>query len=196
MRALETKDFKFTLSEMDDTAGTFTGYAAIWGAVDSYGDVVNKGAFRHSLKDNGTFPLLWSHNVENPIGIIIPKEDGQGLKVEGHINLDVQRGKEIRSLMKQGAVSGLSIGYQVVKSDPDTVDKVNVRRLKEIKLWEISPVVFQACPGATVGAVKSNESEALPGEPENTTLAEKPQKDIDMPELLRMFDGLIFKAKE
>ena len=155
---LETKDFKFTASTMDDELGTFTGYASIFGVVDSYGDVVEKGAFSKSIKERKQFPLLWSHDVQTPIGIIEPKKQDQtGLWVEGHLNLDVQRAKEIRSLMKQGSVDGLSIGYEVSKSEPAEVAGKNVRKLQEIKLWEISPVVFGACPGATVAQVKAQE---------------------------------------
>jgi HK97 family phage prohead protease len=193
-KSLETKDFKFTLSAMDDEAGTFTGYASIWGAVDSYGDIVDKGAFRRTVKDNQQFPLLWSHDIGEPIGVVRPKEDSTGLKVEGHINLDVQRGRETRSLMKQGAVSGLSIGYQVVKSEPDEVEKSPVRRLKEIKLWEISPVVFGACPGALVADIKADEcSELIDEEPEKSTSIEKPA-EISKPEFnLHLLDGFRFK---
>ena len=155
MKDWETKDFKFSVSDLNDELGTFTGYASIFGAVDSYSDIVEKGAFKKTIRDNGQFPLLWSHDVSTPVGVIKAKEDQTGLKVEGMLNLDVQRGREIRSLMKQGAIQGLSIGYQVVKSAPDEVDKVPVRKLQEVKLWEISPVVFGACPGATVAAVKA-----------------------------------------
>jgi HK97 family phage prohead protease len=167
MKDLETKDLKFSLDGIDEEKGIFRGYASIYGVIDSYGDVVDKGAFRRTIKDNTQFPLLWSHDVQKPIGIVIPKEDHTGLKVEGHLNLDVQLGRETRSLMKQGAVSGLSIGYQVVKSEPDEVEKAPVRRLKEIKLWEISPVVFQACPGAVVADVKSDEPDEAKPFPNN-----------------------------
>lgn len=159
MKQWETKDFKFTMSASDDEAGTFTGYASIFGAVDSYGDVVERGAFKRTIKNSEQFPLLWSHSVESPIGIIKAKEDQTGLKVEGQLNLDVQRAKEIRSLMKQGAVQGLSIGYQVIKDEIGEVDKAPVRFLKEVKLWEISPVVFQACPAALVSGVKADDTE-------------------------------------
>ena len=153
-KKLLTKEFPFVLTKMDEEAGTFTGYASIWDKVDSYGDSVAKGAFRKTLKENESFPMLWSHNVDEPIGIISGKEDKTGLAIEGKLNLDVQRAKEIRSLMIQKAVKGLSIGYQTQKED---VDRENgTRILKEIKLWEISPCVFQACPDAVVDGVKGD----------------------------------------
>lgn len=156
-KKFETKDFefKFSMSDTEAEAGTFTGYASIFGIVDSYGDAVQKGAFKKTLHEKRAFPLLWSHDVREPIGVIAGAEDDKGLSITGKLNLDVQRAREIRSLMAQGAVKGLSIGYNVIKElkDPET----GIRQLKEIQLWEISPCVFQACPEAEVSDVKGTD---------------------------------------
>jgi HK97 family phage prohead protease len=154
----EKKDleFKYTMSEKDAEAGVFTGYLSIFDVVDSYGDVVKRGAFKKTIKDKkGEFPILWSHDIFEPIGLLTAVEDEKGLSISGQLNLDVQRGREIRSLMAQRAIKGLSIGYHVVSEKPETLDGVNVRALKEIDLWEGSPCVFQATPGATITGVKS-----------------------------------------
>jgi HK97 family phage prohead protease len=153
-KRLEIKEIKFTLTDIDDARGTFAGYASIFDVVDSYGDVVVRGAFKKTLREKKQFPILWSHSIMEPLGVIRGQEDERGLAIEGELNLDVQRGREIRSLMKQGAVNGLSIGYEVVKEGEDA--ETRARLLKEIKLWEISPCVFQACPDALVGEVKAN----------------------------------------
>ena len=149
-------EFKFTMNEGDGVeAGTFTGYASVFGVVDSYGDMVMPGAFKKTLREKKIFPMCWSHDVHEPIGIISGVEDEKGLSVTGKLNLDVQRAREIRSLMAQGAVKGLSIGYNVIK---ELIDRNSgVRQLKELNVWETSPCVFQACPEAEVGGVKSEE---------------------------------------
>ena len=149
-------EFKFTMNEGEAEAGTFTGYASIFDMVDSYGDSVQKGAFKKTLKEKKKFPLLWVHdNYLVPVGIITGGEDDKGLDVEGHLNLDIELARDVRSAMKQGSVSGLSIGYNVVK---ELIDRESgIRQLKEINLWEISLCVFQACPGAVVADVKSAE---------------------------------------
>lgn len=149
---METKDFKFALQELDER-GSFKGYASIFGALDSYNDVVEPGAFRKTLRENRQFPMLWSHDTDQPLGVIRGEEDEKGLRVEGSFNMDVQKAVEIRSLVKQGAVNGLSIGYETVKEQPDK--QTGARRLKEINLWEVSPCVFQACPGALISEVKA-----------------------------------------
>jgi len=174
MHKPETKDLECKFMMAEDTEGdkgAFTGFASIFDAVDSYGDVVVKGAFKRTLSNKKQFPLLWSHDITKPIGVISAKEDKTGLKVEGRLNLDVQLACEIRSLMKQGAVSGLSIGYQAVKEEPDATR--GARLLKEINLWEISPVVFGACPGAIVADIKGD---ALNDEPEDEPIVEDPGK--------------------
>lgn len=157
-RKIETKDLKFTLDEIDEAKGSFRGYASLWDIVDSYGDVVMRGAFKRTLNDNKQFPLLWSHNLMEPIGVIEAREDVRGLAVDGQLNVDVQRGREIRSLMRQGAVTGLSIGFQTVHGDKDK--ETGHRHLTEAKLWEISPCVFQACPGAVADEVKTEITES------------------------------------
>ncbi len=158
---METKDFKFTLAELDEKAGSFTGYASIWNDVDSYGDQVVKGAFKRTLKARKAFPMLWSHSMMEPIGVIKGQEDEVGLAVEGQLNLEVQRAREVRSLMVQmkeaGAPMGLSFGYQTITEEIDAVSKT--RRLKEIKLYEISPVVFPACDPARIAGVKGEGAE-------------------------------------
>ncbi|MEN6560110.1 MAG: HK97 family phage prohead protease [Acidobacteriota bacterium] len=151
-KKLETKDLKFTLTDMDDDRGTFTGYASVFDTVDAYGDIVARGAFKKTLREKKVFPMLWSHNVMEPIGIIRGEEDEKGLKIQGELNLDVQRGAETRSLMKQKAVNGLSVGFRVIRDGPAVSSPG--RLLKEIDLWEISPCVFQACPGANPSQVK------------------------------------------
>jgi HK97 family phage prohead protease len=153
----ETKEFKFSVDEVDEEKGSFKGYASVFGVVDSMGDMVMPGAFKKTLREKKQFPMLWSHSVQEPIGIIAGTEDEKGLRVEGRLNLDVQRGREIRSLMSQRAVNGLSIGFFTVKEgrDKDT----QARTLKEVNLWEISPCVFQACPEAEIAEVKSAEPE-------------------------------------
>ena len=171
-KQLDTKDlleFKFSLVDDDAERGVFKGLASVFGVVDSYGDIVVPGAFRKTLKDTNPVPMLWNHSVDQPIGVVHLVESEKGLEAVGHLNMDVAKAQETRSLMKQGAVNGLSIGYQTARDD---VDKdTGTRVLKEIKLWEISPVVFQACPGALIEGVKdaSLEETATEAEPEKST---------------------------
>ena len=153
---METKDFKFTLDDINEEVGTFTGFASVFDVVDTYNEVVLRGAFRKTLRENdGKFPLTWFHNIREPLGIIHAKEKKLGLHVEGELNLDVQSAREKRSLMKQDVITGLSIGFRTMQDEWDS----DIRKLKECKLFEIALITrnFQACPGAAVESVKSDE---------------------------------------
>src|SRR3954470_21162602 len=89
----------------------FHGYGATFGNVDLGQDVVVAGAF--TMADGTQYPLLDHHKQDAPIGLFTVSTDDRGLRVRGQLNLKVQRAREVRSLMKQGALTGLSIGYQV-----------------------------------------------------------------------------------
>jgi len=178
-KQLDTKDlleFKFSLVDDDAERGVFKGLASVFGVVDSYGDIVVPGAFRKTLKDTNPVPMLWNHSVDQPIGVVHLVESEKGLEAVGHLNMDVAKAQETRSLMKQGAVKGLSIGYQTVREARDK--DLNARLLKEIKLWEVSPVVFQACPGAEVASVKSDVGDE-PLELEELDVKAGPEQSTD-----------------
>jgi hypothetical protein len=149
----EIKDFKFSVVGETSDEGEFTGIASAFNGIDSYGDTVEAGAFKKTLKENKSFPLLWSHNVAEPLGVIFGEEDKKGLVVVGNLNMDVASAREKRSLVKQGAIRGMSIGYEAIKWTFDQVEKV--RHLTEIKLWEISLVVFPADKNAQVARIKN-----------------------------------------
>jgi uncharacterized protein len=135
--------------------GTFEGYASLFGVVDLGKDLVEAGAFKDSVARRGAagVKLLWSHDPGEPIGHWeIIREDVLGLKVRGRLNLDVARAREVHSLMKSGAIDGLSIGFKTVEARRDP--RSGIRRLQKIDLWEVSLVTFPMLPQARVSAVK------------------------------------------
>jgi hypothetical protein len=128
--------------------GKFIGHGSVFGELDSYRDIVMPGAFKKSLREDFAekqrkVPMLWQHNSWAPIGVYDEiYEDAKGLYVEGSCNMDVQQGRECHALMKQGALTGLSIGYTTVSSEWN--EKELTRKLLEVNLWEVSPVTFPA----------------------------------------------------
>jgi HK97 family phage prohead protease len=132
--------------------GRIEGLGAVFGNVDLGFDRIERGAFRESLrKIKEGVPMLWQHFSDQPIGIWDTlKETTRGLAVGGDINLDTQQGREARSLAKQGAVKGLSIGY--IPKDFEFEDEVRV--LKRVDLVEVSLATFPMNPEARVAGVK------------------------------------------
>ncbi len=142
-------------------AGAFSGYASLFGVVDSGGDMVMAGAFARSLIKRGAsgVKMLWQHQAAEPIGLWASiVEDSRGLKVEGRLDLSVARAREAASLMRKGAIDGLSIGFRTLRAT--TEKSSGVRRLHEIDLWEISVVTFPMLSQARIGAVKQSRNAA------------------------------------
>ncbi len=154
---MKFKDIRLQIKDVTE-AGQFEGYAAAFNNEDLGGDIIEPGAFRKTASENSKVPILWGHNSREVIGVNqLMLEDMKGLKVTGQLALDVQRGKEAHSLMKMGAVKGLSIGYDPIVVDYSRMEKDNIRILKEVKLWEYSVTPFPMNPEATVTVVKSME---------------------------------------
>lgn len=141
--------------------GEFAGYGSVFGVKDSYGDVVIKGAFAKSLeewgKKNKLPKMLWQHKMTEPIGVWSKmKEDDHGLYVEGRILLsagDLER--RAYEHLKAGSVDSLSIGYSIAPGGYEYDKNSDAFFLKQIDLWEVSPVTFPANPDATIDSVKS-----------------------------------------
>ncbi len=136
-------------------AGEIEGYASVFGIVDDGGDLVMKGAFARSLSKRGAagVKMLWQHKAAEPVGVWTSlEEDSRGLKVTGRLDLSVARAREALSLMRKGAVDGLSIGFKTLRA---TTDKTSgARRLLELDLWEISIVTFPMLSQARIGTIK------------------------------------------
>lgn len=141
--------------------GVIEGYASVFGGQpDSYGDIIAPGAFAQTLTEHkraGTMPLmLWGHDASQPpIGNWDDMaEDGKGLWVQGTVDVEDVMGQRVHRALKRKAMKGLSIGYETRDSENDD-KRPGVRILKEVKLWEVSPVNFPAQIRASVDAVKS-----------------------------------------
>ncbi len=167
------RELKFASS---DNKGTntgvmeFSGYGAVFENVDSYGDMIRKGAFADTLKEarkTGIWPaLLLQHGGFGfdaddmmPIGIIDSmEEDKVGLKISAEL-ADIQRARDAYALMKmtpRPAIDGLSIGYIPVAFENGTDPNGPRRILTKIKLMEVSLVTFPANSKARITDVKSD----------------------------------------
>ncbi|AGH31380.1 phage prohead protease [Tetraselmis viridis virus SI1] len=141
-----------------DEEGFISGYGSKFGLVDSYGEVVDKGAFSESLEEwrarGKPIKMLWQHSSAAPIGKWTEfREDDTGLYLEGQINLDTQRGREAWSDVKNELIDGLSIGYRELDADPYRGDG-QPRHLKKLGLREVSIVTFPALEEAFLDPVK------------------------------------------
>jgi len=139
--------------------GVVSGHYSIFGNVDEGEDRMHPGAFAKTIQERGNrvkvfFMHLWDRLIAPPPDIL--KEDSAGLFAQFKLVLDSFWGREAWTLIKAGALAEGSIGYEPVKFDFD--DK-GVRNLREVKLFEISPVPLGMNPATAIRAIKAG---ALP----------------------------------
>lgn len=152
-RLLKTLDVEFDSKSLTDT-GTFGGYASIFGNVDHGGDIVERGAFEEIIRTkDGKVRILYQHDMRQPIGKATVEQDDRGLRFDGALVLENANARNAHALMKQGILDGMSIGYDVLPNG-DEMTESGFRRLKRLKLWEISVVTFGMNPLAKVETVK------------------------------------------
>ena len=164
----EVRSFALQIKATGDD-GTVEGYGSVFGVRDNYDDVIAKGAFMDSLKSHkaaGTMPaMLWQHDADKPIGVWTEMvEDEKGLRIKGQLAMETVKGKEAHSLLKMGALNGLSIGFMAKEWAYDR--ETEVRTLTAIDLWEVSLVTFPANEKARVTNVKSADEMATPKDAE------------------------------
>jgi phage head maturation protease len=147
------------------------------------------------------------HDPREPIGKwSIMEEREEGLWVEGKLTLGVSRAREVYELMRDGAVTGLSIGYRTRKYDLDGEN--DIRILKDVELFEVSAVSGPANEEARIARVKSAKDFANLATVREANQALRDagfsqreanafisrvksfgQRDVDNEELIRAIDG-------
>lgn len=140
---LETK-----FATADD--GTLEGLAWPFNVPDRIGDTIEPGAFKSTRLP---LPMLFGHDQNEPLGTWTEAtEDAEGLKLKGRLLVeDVARAREVRSLIRAGAVTGISIGFLTRKA---TSRKGGGRTITDLELLEASIVAIPMHPDARVTAAK------------------------------------------
>lgn len=148
---MQYKSTKFEVKQVTDN--TFEGYAAYFGNVDAHGDVIEKGAFKKTLQENfDRVKVLYQHEIDEPIGKPIEMyEDDKGLYVKAFLSM-TETGKDTLTLIRDGVIDEMSIGFDIIKDDYDR--QTGKRIIKEVRLWEFSPVTFAANDRAKIVGVK------------------------------------------
>ncbi len=155
----QSSEVKFCALDLKQVSldGEFEGYASLFNREDLGRDIVMPGAFRDTLRKSGAdgVKMLFQHDPNQPIGVWHRiYEDARGLFVKGRIMTELAKGREVLSMMRAGAINGLSIGFRTIRGHRDK--RSGVRRLRAIELWEISVVTFPMLPDARVTAIKSD----------------------------------------
>lgn len=162
----------------DAEAGGFSGHAATFRTVDSYGTAFAPGAFKKTLRERGSsIPVLFQHNPDWQIGVPDGlREDQRGLATDVRLFDDggttVGTGSVALAQLRQGARFGMSFGFTTLSDraarSSDDLDlgqmpelaPADVRVITEVKLWEVSLVTFPANEQAALTGVRTVEQAA------------------------------------
>ena len=191
---MTTKIFPSFTKSMDAETGIVEAYVSIMGIkdLDRPPDVIQMGAFTKTIQERGPqgarkIRVLHQHRWEKVIGIplmlvehtrdmlpaklleIYPEATG-GLFTQTQFVMDVQLGRETYALYKAGAMDEWSIGFDLLQFEYFKGEDENTYRiLKELKLWEYSPVTWGMNPATVTTAVKGDRGDGGPGSPEPGT---------------------------
>ena len=162
---------------IDEAEGIVECFVAAIGNKDSVGDVVLSGAFNESLKRRKP-RVVWGHSWNDPIGKVleiyeVPPNDPRlpakmkqagvgGLYAKVQFNLATEKGREaFASVAFFGHEQEWSIGYKTLQATFDPNIQANM--LKEVELYEVSPVLHGANQLTATLSVKSDENEKMHG---------------------------------
>lgn len=162
----EIKNINFEMKEESDKTGEVKAVFSVFNDVDSDGDVVVPGAVKSGFK-GGSVPMVWSHKWDMPIGKGIISQDNDMATFTGEFFMDTESGKEAYNLVKSmGDLQQWSFGFRVNdaeygKFQKDGKDEEDVRYLKDLSVYEVSPVLVGANQETFTMAIKSDkETEA------------------------------------
>lgn len=136
-----------------------TGYAAVFDMLSEkmwgFREKVAKGAFTKTIGQDDV-RMLWNYDpnfvlARNKSKTLTLREDGKGLYFEGIVP-ETQWAKDLVVSIKRGDVSQCSFGFIIEKEEWNYGDgkEEDIRTLKEVKLFDVSPVTYPAYPQTEV----------------------------------------------
>ena len=137
--------------DYDEKNGIVKGYGSYFDNKDSDMDIIRKGAYQKTIKENGErVKYLYQHDMMQPIGKMKELfEDDKGLVFVAEIP-KTQLGNDVMELMKAGVITENSVGIMPIVKE----NKGDYRELREVKLYEISAVTLAANDQAKILDVK------------------------------------------
>ena len=156
-RQLLFKSAETQVIDLDETKGIVKGRASVFGNVDSDGDVMVKGAYAKSIKENlHRIKYLYQHDFYKPIGKFSELvETMASLDFVSELAVKASLARDVMEMIKAGVITENSVGFIPIKEEFNKEKGVNY--IKEAKLYEISAVTLAANPLATIESFKGDD---------------------------------------
>lgn len=194
---MERKSVPFEVDEKDGVnveERRIKGYFAVFGNFDGK-DIIDKGACKKTLREQGhRIKSFWIHDFHEPIGKPdelkeVPRSKlpqkllDRAPDATGGLYADLKisrtrRGDEALILAKDGVLDEGSIGFDTMKEEwLEHEDGGEVRHIKELRLFDVSPVPIAMNPAAIITDVKEfAPEEGKPYPNEHACRLEDPKK--------------------
>ena len=143
------KSIPMPINDIDQKQGIITGLFAHFDSKDKHQDIIQKGAFKKTISENGPngtneIAHLLDHKHDKAVAVITKLEDSgeyKGLYYESKIG-NHALGSDFLKMVESGLIKFHSIGYSVINQIYDKSSDANI--LREIKLFEGSSLQFIA----------------------------------------------------
>lgn len=159
---MRVRSYRLEELRTENEGRTLSGYLAVFNQVEritgffeDWDEKFARGAFTRTLGEK-TPVMQFDHGRDprtgtTPIGRYTDlQENAKGLKVRGDV-FDNPITEPIRQAISAGAISGMSIRFEVIDEEIERrKDNVDLRTIKDVDLHEGGPVVFPAYAGTSV----------------------------------------------
>ena len=142
----------------DKDEWTFEGYVVTWDTVDDYNSTFKRGSFKKTITERGNrIKVLWNHDTDEPIGKVVEiREDNKGVFIKGILTEGVSKASDVYKNLRAGVIDTLSFGFIPLQKK---TTKEGILEITEVKLFEVSPVTFEANETAVITDVRSDDME-------------------------------------
>ena len=163
---------------IDDEKGEVEAVFSVFNNVDTDGDVVLPGSIKSGFKDNQV-PMVFAHKWDQPIGKGIIESDDEKATFRGSFFMGTEAGREAYALAKEmGDLQEWSFGFRIndyesgkFKKDGEEAE-YDVRFLKDLEVYEVSPVLVGANRETYTLAIKSGEEAVYESSEEKAAMDE------------------------
>jgi hypothetical protein len=125
------------VKDLDDSKGIVSFYFSAFGNKDSDGDIMEKGAFKKSFKENlSRIKHFKNHDPHSAVGRILELgEDEKGAFAISQMSKSTL-GKDTLIEYQEGMITEHSHGFQTIREGFSKEKDANI--ISEVKLWEVS----------------------------------------------------------
>ena len=168
------------VSVIEGHAAVFDKWSETLGGIFPFNEKVKRGAFMDSLEKDD-IRALFNHDPNyvlgrNKSGTLELREDAEGLLVR-ITPPNTQWARDLQVSIERGDINQMSFGFTVEEDEWRSEDGYDVRELRKVKLYDVSPVTYPAYTATDVGVRGMESYKEYRSKIENAEKAEQEQAE-------------------